>query len=79
MSSSQDVGAVEPPSTPVPAHVATTMRFSDSPNARSRTITTATGTDTHGTLNQHLAGNVAYQVGVRDDKGQRRTMEDAYS
>ncbi|KAI5114980.1 hypothetical protein M0805_004952, partial [Coniferiporia weirii] len=23
--------------------------------------------------------NVAYQVGVRDDKGQRRTMEDAYS
>lgn len=31
------------------------------------------------TLNQHLPGNSAYQVGVHDDKGQRRTMEDAYS
>lgn len=31
------------------------------------------------TLNQLLPGNVAYQIGVHDDKGQRRTMEDAYS
>ncbi|EJD03382.1 protein serine/threonine phosphatase 2C [Fomitiporia mediterranea MF3/22] len=30
-------------------------------------------------LNQHLPGNVAFQVGVHHDKGQRRTMEDAYS
>ena len=30
-------------------------------------------------LNQHLPSNMAYQVGVHDDKGQRRTMEDAYS
>lgn len=35
--------------------------------------------DQKQTLNQHLPGNVAYQVGVHDDKGQRRTMEDAYS
>ncbi|THG94881.1 hypothetical protein EW145_g8058 [Phellinidium pouzarii] len=83
MNSSQDDN-VEQPTTPalpapLPAHVATPMRFSDSPNARSKTITTAMGAETHGTLNQHLAGNPAYQVGVHDDKGQRRTMEDSYS
>ncbi|KAL5528078.1 MGPP2CL-1 [Sanghuangporus sanghuang] len=57
----------------------TRPKFSDSPNARSKSITTAVGPDTHGMLNQHLPGNQAFQVGVHDDKGQRRTMEDAYS
>ncbi|KAH7916533.1 phosphatase 2C-domain-containing protein [Hygrophoropsis aurantiaca] len=56
-----------------------TPRFSDSPNARSKSITTANGVDTYGTLNQHAAGNVAYQVGVSEDKGTRRYMEDAHS
>lgn len=54
-------------------------KFDESPNARSKSITTAVGPDTHGMLNQHLPGNVAFQVGVHHDKGQRRTMEDAYS
>ncbi|TDL22595.1 protein serine/threonine phosphatase 2C [Rickenella mellea] len=56
-----------------------TPRFSDSPNARSKSITTTTGPYSQGILNQHLDNNKAYQVGVHDDKGQRRTMEDAYS
>ncbi|KAH7888853.1 phosphatase 2C-domain-containing protein [Phlebopus sp. FC_14] len=54
-------------------------RFSDSPNARSKTITTADGLDTFGILNQHSVGNTAYQVGVSEDKGTRRYMEDAHS
>ncbi|KLO19471.1 protein phosphatase 2C [Schizopora paradoxa] len=70
--------ATDEPHTPVKVNNPP-MRFSDSPNARSKTITVADGTDTHGTLNQHLSNNPAYQVGVHDDKGQRRTMEDAYS
>ncbi|KAH7924269.1 protein phosphatase 2C [Leucogyrophana mollusca] len=56
-----------------------TPRFSDSPNARSKSITTATGVDTFGILNQHAVGNTAYQVGVFEDKGTRRYMEDAHS
>lgn len=51
----------------------------DSPNARSRAITTAMGENTHGIPNQHALNNVAYSVGIHDDRGQRRTMEDAYS
>ncbi|KAF9227233.1 protein phosphatase 2C [Gyrodon lividus] len=54
-------------------------RFSDSPNARSRSITTADGLDTFGILNQHSVGNTAFQVGVSEDKGTRRYMEDAHS
>lgn len=54
-------------------------RFTDSPNARSKSITTAEGRDTYGILNQHSVGNTAFQVGVSEDKGTRRYMEDAHS
>ncbi|KAF8444753.1 phosphatase 2C-domain-containing protein [Boletus edulis BED1] len=56
-----------------------TPRFSDSPDARSKSITIADGLDTFGILNQHSVGNTAFQVGVSDDKGTRRYMEDAHS
>lgn len=35
--------------------------------------------DTHGVLNRHATKNAAYQVGISEDKGARRTMEDAHS
>ncbi|KAJ7783183.1 phosphatase 2C-like domain-containing protein [Mycena metata] len=54
------------------------MPFSDSPNARSKSITTAE-LDTFGVLNRHAVKNAAYQVGISEDKGTRRTMEDAHS
>ncbi|KAL0072353.1 mgpp2cl-1, protein phosphatase 2C-like protein 1 [Marasmius tenuissimus] len=54
------------------------LPFSDSPNARSKSITT-TDIDTHGVLNRHATKNTSYQVGVSEDKGTRRTMEDAHS
>jgi len=54
-------------------------RFSDSPNARSKTITTTEELDTYGILNRHSTQNSAYQVGISEDKGTRRTMEDAHS
>jgi protein phosphatase PTC1 len=54
-------------------------RFTESPNAWSKSITTAEGIDTHGVLNCHSAQNNAYQVGVSEDKGTRRYMEDAHS
>jgi len=54
------------------------MPFSDSPNARSKSITT-TELATYGILNRHASKNAAYTVGVSDDKGSRRTMEDAHS
>ncbi|EGO00196.1 hypothetical protein SERLA73DRAFT_152273 [Serpula lacrymans var. lacrymans S7.3] len=57
----------------------TTPRFSESPNARSKSITTAEGVETYGILNRHSAQNAAYQVGVSEDKGSRRSMEDAHS
>lgn len=69
-------------------------RFSESPNARSKSITTA-DLDTHGVsapqrthrrgthkpqiLNRHSANHPSFQVGVSEDKGARRTMEDAHS
>ncbi|KAJ3896274.1 phosphatase 2C-like domain-containing protein [Lentinula edodes] len=52
--------------------------FSESPNARSKSITTA-DLDTYGILNRHAAKNIWYQVGVSENKGTRRTMEDAHS
>lgn len=55
------------------------IRFTDSPNARSQSITTADGIDTFGILNQHSTGNGAYQVGISEDVGTRRYMEDAHS
>ncbi|KAJ7084391.1 phosphatase 2C-domain-containing protein [Mycena belliarum] len=54
------------------------MPFSDSPNARSKSITTAE-LETYGILNRHATKNTAYQVGISEDKGTRRTMEDAHS
>ncbi|RDB16946.1 Protein phosphatase 2C 1 [Hypsizygus marmoreus] len=53
-------------------------RFSDSPNARSKSITTVE-LDTNGILNRHATKNAAYQIGVSESKGTRRTMEDAHS
>ncbi|KAJ7346620.1 phosphatase 2C-domain-containing protein [Mycena albidolilacea] len=64
-----------PPDPSSPSH---NMPFSDSPNARSKSITHAE-LDTNGVLNRHAAKNSAYQVGVSEDKGARRTMEDAHS
>ncbi|EAU91655.2 Ptc1p [Coprinopsis cinerea okayama7 len=52
--------------------------FSDSPNARSKSITTA-DLETYGVLNRHSANHPTFQVGVSEDKGTRRTMEDAHS
>ncbi|KAF7428720.1 Protein phosphatase 2C 1 [Pleurotus ostreatus] len=53
--------------------------FSDSPNARSKSISQAEGIDTYGVLNRHPSQNLAFGIGVAEDKGTRRTMEDAHS
>ncbi|KZP34480.1 protein serine/threonine phosphatase 2C [Athelia psychrophila] len=55
------------------------LRFTESPNAWSKSISTAEGIDTHGVLNRHSTQNNAYAVGVCEDKGTRRYMEDAHS
>ncbi|KAF8798724.1 protein phosphatase 2C [Phlegmacium glaucopus] len=52
--------------------------FSDSPNARSKSITAA-DLDTHGILNRHSTNHPTFRVGVSEDKGTRRTMEDSHS
>ncbi|KAF9531623.1 phosphatase 2C-like domain-containing protein [Crepidotus variabilis] len=52
--------------------------FSDSPNARSKSITTA-DLETHGVLNRHATNHPTFRVGLSEDKGSRRTMEDAHS
>jgi len=52
--------------------------FSDSPDARSKSITTA-DLDTHGILNRHSTNHPTFRVGVAEDKGTRRTMEDSHS
>ncbi|KAF8906546.1 phosphatase 2C-domain-containing protein [Gymnopilus junonius] len=52
--------------------------FSESPNARSKSITAAE-LDTDGVLNRHSTNHPSFQVGVAEDKGSRRTMEDAHS
>lgn len=52
--------------------------FTDSPNARSKSITAA-DLDTYGVLNRHSTNHPTFRVGVSEDKGTRRTMEDAYS
>ncbi|KAH0589472.1 hypothetical protein H2248_005219 [Termitomyces sp. 'cryptogamus'] len=64
--------------TPVHLTYIMQLRFSDSPNARSKSITSVE-LDTYGVLNRHATKNTAYQVGVTEDKGTRRTMEDAHS
>ncbi|KAF8973282.1 phosphatase 2C-domain-containing protein [Flammula alnicola] len=53
-------------------------RFSDSPNARSKSITAA-DLDTNGVLNRHSTNHPTFRIGVAEDKGSRRTMEDAHS
>ncbi|CAG8721382.1 13517_t:CDS:2, partial [Acaulospora colombiana] len=55
------------------------MPFAESPNARSKTITVADGPNTGGALNQHPSHSFAFDVGVAEDKGTRRTMEDSHS
>ncbi|THV05051.1 protein phosphatase 2C [Dendrothele bispora CBS 962.96] len=52
--------------------------FTSSPNARSKSITT-TDLDTNGVLNRHATKNTSYQIGVSEDKGSRRTMEDTHA
>ncbi|KAB5591077.1 Protein phosphatase [Ceratobasidium theobromae] len=51
----------------------------ESPDAQSQAVTTAPGPSTNGALNQHSASPHGYEVGIAHDRGQRRTMEDAYS
>ncbi|KAF9474228.1 protein phosphatase 2C [Pholiota conissans] len=53
-------------------------RFSESPNARSKSISAA-DLDTDGVLNRHSTNHPSFRVGVSEDKGTRRTMEDAHS
>ncbi|KAH6913823.1 phosphatase 2C-domain-containing protein [Coprinopsis sp. MPI-PUGE-AT-0042] len=53
-------------------------KFSDSPNARSKSISTAEH-ETNGVLNRHSVNHPTLQVGISEDKGTRRTMEDAHS
>ncbi|KDQ15204.1 hypothetical protein BOTBODRAFT_31871 [Botryobasidium botryosum FD-172 SS1] len=56
----------------------TNPTFTASPDARSKDITTAGDRNT-GVLNQHSSQRGAYTVGIHEDKGSRRTMEDAFS
>ncbi|KAJ6625643.1 phosphatase 2C-like domain-containing protein [Mycena sp. CBHHK59/15] len=82
-------------SQPSPTATIINPPFTDSPNARSKSITTAE-LDTFGVrlyatsrlsiftilpqiLNRHSTKHPAYQVGISEDKGTRRTMEDAHS
>ncbi|KAG8744490.1 Protein phosphatase 2C 1 [Ceratobasidium sp. 414] len=51
----------------------------ESPDAQSQAVTTAAGAHTNGALNQHSGAPHGYEIGVAHDRGQRRTMEDAYS
>ncbi|KAG8871897.1 Protein phosphatase 2C 1 [Tulasnella sp. 331] len=53
--------------------------FDNSPNARSQAQTWVDGSQTNGTLNQRPSVPIAYSVGVAEDMGSRRTMEDAFS
>ncbi|KAF5354723.1 hypothetical protein D9756_005273 [Leucocoprinus leucothites] len=54
------------------------MSFSDSPNARSKSITAA-DLETYGILNRTSTNHPSFSLGVSEDKGSRRTMEDAHS
>jgi len=60
----------ETPNTPGPAL--------DSVNAHIEPVTTASGNETYGTLNQHPSTNNFYQIGISDSQGPRATMEDSY-
>ncbi|GJJ06624.1 hypothetical protein Clacol_000818 [Clathrus columnatus] len=49
------------------SQIVSTPTFTDSPNARSKTA-----------LNQHPSESSFFVIGISEDKGSRRTMEDAY-
>ncbi|EPQ57027.1 protein phosphatase 2C [Gloeophyllum trabeum ATCC 11539] len=51
----------------------------DSRNARSKTMTTVDGADTHGALNQMPSQSPTFRLGVSESMGPRRFMEDAHS
>ncbi|KAG8944259.1 Protein phosphatase 2C 1 [Tulasnella sp. 424] len=53
--------------------------FDSSPNARSKTMQTVEGAHTYGALNTMPKESGAYTLGVSENMGSRRTMEDAYS
>ncbi|KAG8908714.1 Protein phosphatase 2C 1, partial [Tulasnella sp. 408] len=53
--------------------------FDSSPNARSKTMKTVEGAHTYGVLNAMPAEPGTYTIGVSENMGSRRTMEDAYS
>ncbi|KAG9007054.1 Protein phosphatase 2C 1 [Tulasnella sp. JGI-2019a] len=77
-SSTSDSTAVES-SSQVSSVAPTLTSFDNSPNARSHAQTWVDGSQTNGTLNQRPSIPMAYSVGVAEDMGSRRTMEDAYS
>ncbi|KAM6502287.1 Protein phosphatase 2C (PP2C)-like domain containing protein [Amanita muscaria] len=52
--------------------------FDDSPDARSKSLTTA-DLDTFGVLNRQSRNHPIFRIGISEDKGTRRTMEDAHS
>lgn len=53
--------------------------FDSSPNARSKTMQTVEGAHTYGALNTMPKEPGTYTLGVSENMGSRRTMEDAYS
>ncbi|KAG8930381.1 Protein phosphatase 2C 1 [Tulasnella sp. 417] len=53
--------------------------FDSSPNARSKTMKTVEGAHTYGVVNAIPAEPGTYTIGVSENMGSRRTMEDAYS
>ncbi|KAG8986424.1 Protein phosphatase 2C 1 [Tulasnella sp. 427] len=53
--------------------------FDSSPNARSTTMKTVEGPHTYGVLNALPGEPGTYTIGVSENMGSRRTMEDAYS
>lgn len=53
--------------------------FDSSPNARSKTMKTVEGAHTYGVLNALPSEVGTYAIGVAENMGSRRTMEDAYS
>ncbi|PFH51478.1 hypothetical protein AMATHDRAFT_58844 [Amanita thiersii Skay4041] len=49
-----------------------------SPNARSKSLTSAE-LETYGVLNRQSLNHPTFRVGISEDRGSRRTMEDAHS
>ncbi|KAF8738074.1 hypothetical protein AX14_012048 [Amanita brunnescens Koide BX004] len=52
--------------------------FDESPDARSMTISSA-DLETHGVVNRQSRHHPAFRVGLSENRGTRRTMEDAHS